>query len=96
VTTSKRTILIVVLILAQACSAKPTRNTAKQKRAKALKLLDKYAETQDKLQRSFIVKFETSTKFNYRTRSSKRSGEAHKLYEMRFDGDRTSVRLQQK
>lgn len=54
-------------------------------------LLDKYAETQDKIQRSFIIKTESSSNFSYRTRLSKRSGRDHRLRDTRFDGDRISM-----
>ena len=60
--------------------------------SKVSELLDKFAETQDKIQRSFIIKTESSGKFSYRTRLSERSGETHGLSEMRFDGDRTNLR----
>lgn len=55
-------------------------------------LLDKYAETQNKIQHSFNIKSESSGKFSYKHKSSKRSGEAHSFSEIRFDGDRTSLR----
>ena len=55
-------------------------------------LLDKYAETMDKIQRSFIIKNESSGKFSYRTRLSKRSGKTHSLCETRFDGKHISQR----
>ena len=90
----KRTIVIVILLCAgfvPVCSAKTSRMTAKEKRDKALKLLDKYAETQDKLQ-SLIIKYENSTYgastsvFGCLPRIPK--GGTGSFREIRFDGKR--------
>ncbi|MHC4112877.1 MAG: hypothetical protein ACYSUY_17520, partial [Planctomycetota bacterium] len=91
---AKRTILIITLIcaaLAPACLAGTAHSKTKPKRPTAFELLDKYAETQDKLH-SFIVKFERS---RYQVRSSM-SGQLPRLgpseptgfNEFRFDGKR--------
>jgi hypothetical protein len=91
---AKRTILILTLIcsgLVSICSAKAILRRAKEKHPTAYELLDKYAESQDKL-KSFIVKFERS---RYQARSSM-SGQLPRLgpseptglNEVRFDGKR--------
>jgi hypothetical protein len=91
---AKRTILIAILICAgfvPVCSAGAIRSKAKPKNPTAFELLDKYAETQDKLQ-SFIVKFER-TRYHA---SSSLSGQLPRLgpseptgfNEFRFDGKR--------
>ena len=57
---AKRPILILMLIsvvFVPVCSARSRRGKAKPVRMSVLEILDKFAETQDKLQ-SFIVKFE--------------------------------------
>jgi len=68
------------------------RETVKEKRAKALELLDKYAETQNK-QRSYICKWKVRTKMNAKLKEppySALSGKSKKmwLYEFGYDGSR--------
>ena len=55
----KRTILVVIVISATVCLAKTTSDKAKQNRAKALELLDKFTETIDRVHTSFISKSKT-------------------------------------
>ncbi len=64
---AKRTILIAMLIsvvTVPVCSAQTARSKGKPKHPTALELLDKYAQTQDKL-RSYISKFETLEDWNF-------------------------------
>jgi len=78
---TKKTILIMMLIFVVVGSADGARNrrmTAQGKRAKALKLLNKYAETQKKLQSSFIIKSELVT-------DDQQKGF---VFETRYDGNR--------
>ena len=91
---AKRPILIITLIcagLVPVCSAETERSRPKPPHPTALELLDKYAETQDKLQ-SFIVKFERS---RYQASSSLHGqlprlgpSEPTGFNEFRFDGKR--------
>lgn len=95
---SKRTILVLNLICVVfvfISSAKTVHRTNEEKRAKALELLDKFAETQDKLQ-SFIIKTEIENESNVSL-----SGEdgilngvkkGYELGEIRFDGHRNYYR----
>jgi len=92
---TKRTILIAMLIctgLVQVCMPRTTHSKAIPPCPTAFELLDKYAETQDKLQ-SFIVKFERTP---YQASSSLPGqlprigkGEARGFTEYRFDGKRS-------
>jgi hypothetical protein len=90
----KRKVLVSVVVwvvFGSVCAlAGSGRMTAKEKRARALELLDKYAETQDK-QQSFILKSETSvvgsnSALKIRNRKENRYGE------LRFDGNRGYLR----
>ena len=91
---TKRTILIAILVCAgleSICSAKTILRRTKEKNPTAFELLDKYAETQDKLQ-SFIVKFE-HTSYHASTSLSGRlprlgPSEPTGFNEVRFDGKR--------
>ncbi len=72
------------------------RHTAKEGRARALELLDKYTETQNK-QRSYICKWKVRTKMNakaseppYTALSGK--GKKMTLYEFGYDGSRYNQR----
>jgi hypothetical protein len=94
-----KTILIAMVFcagLAGVCLAKPARMTAKEKRVKALELLDKHAETQNK-QQSHICKWKVIAKMNAKLSDppySALSGKSRKvkLYEFRYDGDRYNTR----
>ena len=55
-------------------------------------LVDRYRETQDRLQQSFIIRFESTVSFSYKLGNSKRSGKKTELIELRFDGDRSALR----
>jgi len=55
-------------------------------------LVDKYRETQDKLQQSFITKLEATSTFSYKIGPKKNSGQKHELIELRFDGVRNATR----
>ena len=91
---AKRTILIAMLIcvgFVPVCSAGTTHSKAKPKHPTVSELLDKYAETQDKL-KSFIVKFER-TRYHASTSLSGRlprlgPSEPTGFNEVRFDGKR--------
>ena len=57
----KKIVLFIILlnvVLLPVCLAKPDQMNVHERRSKAMKLLDKYAETQDKFQSSFIIKAE--------------------------------------
>ncbi len=91
---AKRTILILTLICAvvvPVCSAKAILRRTKEKNPTAFELLDKYAETQDRLQ-SIILKSE------YREAKSCYRIEAGTVFysfcsqELRYDGKRICVR----
>ena len=91
---AKRPILILMLIsvvFVPVCSARSRRGKAKPVRMSVLEILDKFAETQDKLQ-SFIVKFER-TRYHASTSLSGRlprlgPSEPTGFNEVRFDGKR--------
>lgn len=92
---AKRTILIAMLILAgfvPVCSAGTSRSKAKLTKPTAFELLDKYAETQDKLQ-SFIVKFERTPYYASTSLTGRlprvKQGQAGGFVEDRFDGKRS-------
>jgi len=60
---ARKTILFATLILVVVGSSEAAKTkgmTAREKHAKALKLLDKYAETQAKIRSSFISRHETT------------------------------------
>ncbi|MDH4240236.1 MAG: hypothetical protein OEW48_11800 [Phycisphaerae bacterium] len=91
---AKRTLLIVMVfcvILDSVCSAGTARNKVKPKKPTALELLDNYAETQDKIYKSFVIKWEEARE-QYDSHSygglegGKRKGGT--FCEMRFDGTR--------
>lgn len=64
------------------------------KHPSALELLDKYAETQDRLQ-SFIYKSKSSYESHNSLPAYKKcSGKKTEFYELRYDGNRTSARYQ--
>ncbi len=90
---AKRTILIAMLICAgfvPVCSAKAILRRTKEKYPTALELLDKYAETQDRLQ-SFRLKSKDMINSSW----SFQGGQNRLQYretDFRFDGDRTSFR----
>ena len=92
----KTTLLITTLILVvvgSADAAQTRRMTAKEKRVKALELLDKYAETQGKIRSSFISKHETTVKFEGYDldRPALKKGifyKKHMELELRSDGNR--------
>jgi hypothetical protein len=105
---ANRTALIVMVILvglAGVCSAgsdvlekyraRKKVKTAENKHPAAMELLDKYAETQDRI-RSFALKADTSGDGFYTySPKAKRPSEHKKIYtseEVRFDGRRTSYR----
>ncbi len=91
----KRPLLIVLIfcsVLSMVCLARIARSKTKLKRPTSFELLDKYAETQNKL-KSFILKAKTSRRGKTSTRAmGKFSGEYFYEYELRFDGKRASVR----
>ena len=87
---NKKRVIFVALIsvfFAYVCSAKAPSKTTKQNRAKALELLDKYAQTQDKL-KSFIVKYETIVKGGGTRHGVYKKAEKHTTIELRTDGKR--------
>jgi len=92
-------VLVVVFVgFGAVCAlAGSSKGAAKEGRAKAFELLDKYAETQDKLQSSFIIKAEYPTVVNsyihfkgalYKARDMKQK----RLLDLRTGGDRISSR----
>lgn len=95
---AKRTILFALLfsaVFTPFSSAKNVRRTDKQNRAKALKLLDKYAETQDKL-KSYILKAAVWTDYEHRKDGQDGKGKIHAEIELRFDGSRRRLRCRQR
>jgi hypothetical protein len=92
---AKRTLLIVMVFYVipdSLYSSGTARSKAKPKKPTAFELLDKYAETQDKLQ-SFIVKFE-NTRYHASTSLPGRlprlgPSEPKGYHEYRFDGKRS-------
>jgi hypothetical protein len=98
---AKRTLLIVLLfcmIPAPVCSAGDIRSKAKPQHPTAFELLDRYAETQDKLQ-SFIVKGSSSADIHGSYSSPQHkpySGRKRKFvsYEFRYNGNRFYWRRQ--
>jgi len=89
--TAKTTLLIILLIFVVAGSAetaKDRRMTAREKRVKALELLDKYAQALDSTA-SFIEHFEQSTKFSYYvSNGTKDKGKQFKRGQYRHDDQR--------
>lgn len=92
---AKRPILITILVCAvmvPVCSARSRRGKAKPVRMSVLEILDKYAETQDRL-KSFIIKSEgwgdSDSSF-----FSPNKPPSHFSHEIRFDGNRTNIRTQ--
>ena len=72
---------LLVLLLQTVSMAEPT----------AKELLDKYAETQDKL-KSFIIKFNNSCdSISSRPGTPKRKRKTYRTYEVRFDGNRYNI-----
>lgn len=100
---SERTILVMVLLcvlFVPVISAEKARGTAEEKRIKALELLDKYAETQDKL-KSFIARSYSRLNYNnnlpserYKNLSINVCGKTKGVAanELRSDGKRISFR----
>jgi hypothetical protein len=92
---AKRPILIIMLIcvgFVPVCSAGTALSKGKPKHPTVSELLDKYAETLGKL-KSFILKAQTSRKGKSSTRAmGKFSTDYSYEYELRFDGNRASVR----
>ncbi|MHC4740106.1 MAG: hypothetical protein ACYS9Y_14450, partial [Planctomycetota bacterium] len=89
---TKRIVLVLVVVLvgigAVCASAEGERETAK--RPTAMVLLDRYAETQDKLTSSYISKSEISFICNCSWEQKARRGGY--LNEIQFDGNRISLR----
>ncbi|MHC4694607.1 MAG: hypothetical protein ACYS67_17850 [Planctomycetota bacterium] len=92
---AKRTILILTLIcvgLAPVCLAGTARSRTKSKRPTAFELLDKYAEIQNKL-KSFILKAQALRKGKSSTLATGKFSTHYSYeYELRFDGNRASLR----
>lgn len=90
----KGTIVIAMLICASfvsVCLARTPRSKGKLKHPTAFELLDKYAETQDKLHRSFIIKSQVSSVHSGVVWGGTWRADKQKTYssiELRFDGDR--------
>jgi len=85
---AKRTILISMLIcagLVPVCSVVTARSKGKPKYPTAFELLDKFAETQDKL-KSFIINSESSIEADNSFRIG--IGKSGRLCEVRYDGNR--------
>jgi len=91
----KRPILIAMLIcvgFVPVCSAKAILGRTKEKYPTAFELLDKYAATQDMLQRSFIIKSEVSSVYSGVAFGGTLRADGLKTYsiiELRYDGERT-------
>jgi hypothetical protein len=84
------TILAAMLfcaIFAPVCSAKTARGTAKDKHPSPFELLDKYADSQDKL-KSYILKAAFWTDYELRRDGRDGKGKIHAEIELRFDGSR--------
>jgi len=96
----RKTILIAMVFCADltwACQAKSIRITAKEKRVKALELLNKYEETQNK-QQSYKCKWKIIANMNAKLSEppySALSGKSRKiqLIECRYDGNRYAERI---
>ncbi len=91
---AKRPILILMLICAvvvPVCSARSRRGKAKPARMSVLEILDKYAETQDKLQ-SFVAKGKCSTKV-YTFSDNKSEYQHYSTFDGRVDGKRAYTRM---
>ncbi|MHC4397203.1 MAG: thioredoxin domain-containing protein [Planctomycetota bacterium] len=72
------------------------RGTAKEKRAKALELLNRYADTQDKLQSSYIIKTEHINVLNAQSGHFDIHDLKAKMFtDIRTDGDRCCARCYQ-
>ena len=92
---AKKLILLAVMFSAVTiglCLAKSLPETTWQRANKALQLLDEYAQTQDKLQKSFVIKEEYTivTKANWGIAKGYRK--YFTVVEKRYDGDRISFR----
>lgn len=91
---AKRTIVIAMLfcaVMVPVCSARSRRGMPKPQRISVSELLDKYAETQDKLHRSFIIKSQVSSVHSGVVWGGTWRADKQKTYssiELRFDGDR--------
>lgn len=71
-------VMLICVAFVPVCSARSRRGKAKRQRISVSKLLDKYAQTQEKLQSSFVIKSELVTD------DSQRRG---RVYETRCDGN---------
>jgi len=93
---AKITILIAMLIcagLVPVCSARSGRGKAKRQRISVSKLLDRFTETQEKLQ-SFIIKTQVETKGIVDLPGKPQQKMTRKMIsEFRFEEDRSSVRF---
>jgi len=97
---AKRTILIAMLfwvVSMPVCSAGTARNRPKPPHPTAFELLDRYAETQDKL-KSFIIKGQTITESSMNVRltsptPTRADTKTYRSWEVRFDGQRVNSRV---
>lgn len=80
--------MLICAVVVPVCSARSRRSKAKPIRMSILEILDKFTETQEKLQ-SFIIKTRVETKGI----ANKKKATAKVTSEFRFDGNRSSVRF---